>query len=112
MFDLARIPSRVVEIALGAAIAVSVVVGAYQAGKISERRWWRAELAARSAVVKATMARLGEDAVTLDAALLRDIEDFNGRLRDAEVALARTRLQNVDDGNGACRPVPAHCLQP
>jgi len=105
--------SKLVEVALVGVIGAALLVGAYQHGKHTERKWWRSELAAKSEAVKATIARLGTEAEDLDVALIREIEGAHAKLEDAESTIRRIKASPppavaADD---ACRPVLASCLQ-
>ena len=85
--------SRAIDVALVAICGGALVVGSYQAGKLAERRWWRAELASKNAEVRATMAKLGTDADALDATLLNlstgyDTLDFSAISSNLIVAVA------------------------
>jgi hypothetical protein len=101
-----------VETGLVAVIGAALLVGAYQHGKMTERKWWRSELASKSDAVRATIARLGTEAENLDAALIREIEGAHAKLDDAESTIRRIKASPtpVVAADDACRPVPASCL--
>lgn len=96
-----------------AAITVSLVIGSYQAGKLKERQWWRAEIATKSASVRAAIAKLDADAEDFDATLVRLIGEDDAKLRSAEglVAAPPPAPPAVADPGDPCRPVPAHCVR-
>jgi hypothetical protein len=120
---------RIAELMVVACIAGALLVAAFQLGRLSERQWWRSELAMKSASVKATMKRLGLEAEGLDRSLLRDIGGDRARLEDAE-AEVRSLAKKLDEarkaalqappdpaqarasGDDACKPQPARCLRP
>lgn len=105
--------SKLIDAALVAAIGGSLIAGAYVMGQRTERRWWRAELAAKSQAVQATIARLGTEATDLDATLLRTIEGDRAKLEDAESTIRRmlNTKPTVVAPDDPCRPVPAQCLR-
>lgn len=107
--------SKIVDVGLIGLLGGALVVGSYQAGKFSERGWWRDQLAARSAAVAETVRRLGGEASDLDETVLRTIEGDRAKLEDAESTirkLSEPPKNNVaPDAGAACRPVPAECLR-
>ncbi len=97
-------------------IAVSLVVGAYHAGKLKEREWWRTEIAAKSSRVQAAMKKMDADADEFDAVLIRMIGDDDAKLADLEAKVAAVpaalpATPGAADTGDVCRPVPAHCLR-
>lgn len=100
-------------------LVCAVVLGSYQAGKLHERKWWRQELAAKSAVVAQTIQRAGAEAEDLDTQLVSAIRNADAQLSDAErivrdQANTITRLSRVSAPaapDDPCRPVPAQCLR-
>ena len=102
---------KLVEIGLVALAGGAIVAGAYQAGKNTEREWWRAELAAKSSAVKATLAKLTEDSERLDSELLAALGDTDDKLKSAERALSLVSRPIPLQPDDVCRAQPVACLQ-
>lgn len=103
--------SKLLEPLAYAAICVSLIIGAYHAGKLKERQWWRAEIATKSASVRAAIAKLDADAEDFDATLVRLIGEDDAKLAEAEKSVAAPAPPAVADPGDPCRPVPAHCVR-
>jgi len=113
----------VIDKILGPIMAVglvcAVVLGSYQAGKWHERKWWRQELATKSAALAQTIQHSGAEAEDLDTRLLSAIKDADAQLSDAErivrdQANTITKLSRVSAPaapDDPCRPIPAQCLR-
>lgn len=99
--------ARLIDGLLIATIGGCIVVGAYQTGKLSERKSWRVALASQNASVKSVMDRLGDEAEQLDSALLAEIANDQKKLFELE-----KKVQSPPaDSRPACAPVPAVCLR-
>lgn len=107
---------KLIEPLLWGMAAGALLYGAFDIGQRVERKWWRAELAAKSAAVQATMSKIGAEAEGLDASLLRTIEGDRAKLEDAESTIRKLQDRKVPVAPPAppddpCRPVPAQCLR-
>lgn len=100
-------------------LVCTVVAGSYVAGRQHEKRWWRQELAAKSAALAQTIQHSGAEAEDLDVRLLSAIKDADAQLSDAErivrdQANTITKLSRVSAPaapDDPCRPIPAQCLR-
>ena len=107
--------AKLLEAALVATIGGCAIVGAFQAGKFSERQRWRIELAAGNARLEKDVAIAGVDVVGVDQQLIEDVRRDREKLAQAEADVAKSvRPPDAPPVGGApdvCRPVPAHCLR-
>ena len=117
---------RLIEPLLWGVAAAALLYGAYAIGQHSERKWWRAEIAAKSARVKVLLERSGAEAEDTDQKLIAALGDTHDELRRAEDALAaalqrdppRPAATSPEVAEAApvaaldpCRPIPAQCLR-
>lgn len=72
-------------------------------GKMKDQEW-RAAIAAQSAEARAILRKGAEDALAVDAEILKALGDT-----DAKLALAQKRVLEVE-GDGSCPRIPARCL--
>lgn len=107
---------KLIEPLLWGLAAAALLYGAFEIGQRVERKWWRSELAAKSAAVQATMSKLGAEAEGLDVSLLRTIEGDRAKLEDAEATIRTLQARKPQVApamapDDPCRPVPAQCLR-
>lgn len=103
--------ARLLEAALIATIGGCAIVGAFQAGKFSERSRWRIELAAGNARLEKDVTLAGVDVVGVDVQLIEEVRRDREKLAQAEADVAKPVGPPVGGALDICRPVPAHCLR-
>lgn len=103
--------TRLLEPVAYVAICGSLIFGSYHAGKLKERQRIWAEIATKSASVRAAMTKLDADADDFEATLVRLIGEDDAKLSEAEGRVVETPKPAAVDSGDPCRPVPAACLR-
>lgn len=96
---------------IGVAVGIAIAVGGVIWVKRDRDAWWRANIAASSASVRAAIQTGTTAAVAADDDIIRGLKDADDKLTAAEHALEVERRagQARQADRDQCR-VPAHCL--
>jgi len=95
---------------VGLAVVAAVAAAGVWYVRAERDAWWRAQIAASSASVRAIIESGGEAATATDEDILRGLKDADTKREAAERALADEKTRARDPGRDRCR-IPADCLR-
>lgn len=94
---------------IGVVVGIAIAVGGVIWVKRDRDAWWRANIAASSASVRAAIAKGGEVATATDADIIKGLQDAEAQRERAERDLREALERKPEAGRDECR-VPARCV--